>query len=313
MSKIFTVIKYKLKIILSDKSFLIAMAIIPLFLTFITGYALKYERENQIPIALCDLDNTEYSKMFLSRIFNKEGLRVMVVDEEEAISLVKNHKVEAAFILKEGFQQKFLEGNAQGAIEQLESPSTLSAGIIGRAFSGEAARLLLNTTAADWVIKELETVEKTLKDTSPEDKDTLWHEAWQHTDSLWEPEPPMKMEYSEFKDGIIIKDANPLYGTVEASALGMLSAFLMFLIMFNSSWLIEERENSTIKRLVAGTNALGFVFAGNILTLLFIGLVQILFFGLVSSALFGISIFNNIGSLFIMLVYLLTIIAFRLL
>ena len=94
------------------------------------------------------------------------------------------------------------------------------------------------------------------------------------------------MEYSEFKDGIIIKDANPLYGTVEASALGMLSAFLMFLIMFNSSWLIEERENSTIKRLVAGTNALGFVFAGNILTLLFIGLVQILFFGLVSSALF---------------------------
>jgi ABC-2 type transport system permease protein len=312
MSKIFTVIKYKLKIILSDRSFLIAMAIIPLFLTFITGYALKYERENQIPIALCDLDKTEYSTMFLNRISNKDGLRIVEVDEEKAISLVKNHKVEAAFILKEGFQQKILEGNAQGAIEQLESPSTMSADIIGRAFSGEVARLLLNTTAADWVIKEYETMEKALKAISSEDKETLWSEAWRHTDSLWEPEPPMKMEYSEFKDGIIIKDANPLYGTVEASALGMLSAFLMFLIMFNSSWLIEERENGTIKRLISGTNALGLVFAGNILTLLFIGLVQVLFFWLVSSAIFGISIFNNIASLFIMLVYLLSTIAISL-
>ena len=33
----------------------------------------------------------------------------MVVDEEKAISLVKNHKVEAAFILKEDFSRNFLK------------------------------------------------------------------------------------------------------------------------------------------------------------------------------------------------------------
>ncbi|HHW31686.1 MAG TPA: ABC transporter permease [Clostridiaceae bacterium] len=312
MSKILTVVKYKLKIIMSDKSFIIAMALIPLFLTFITGYALRYEKRNQIPIAICDLDNSEYSVMLTKRISSKEGLIVIEADEQEAVALVKNHKAEAAFIIKEGFMEKILKGDTDGAIEQIESPSTLSAGIIARSIAGEAARLMLNSTAADWVIKEYENMGKFSKDNSSENKKTLWSEAWEYTDSLWEPEPPMKMDYSEIKGGAIIQESSPLSGTVEASALGMLTAFLMFLVLFNSSWLIDERENSTIKRLVAGINALGSVFAGNILTLLFIGIIHIAFFWLISSLVFKISIFNNPASLLIIIVYLLTVIALSL-
>lgn len=304
MSKTLTILKYKLKIIMSDKSFIVAMAIIPLFLTFITGYALKYERENEIPIALCDLDNTEYSRMLLDRVSSKEGIKTELVNEEQAVNLVKNHKVEAAFIIKEGFQKNMIAGHTEGAIELLKSPATLSGEIIGRALGGEVSRLMLNSAAADWVIKEYENMGKLSKSSSLKERESLWSEAWQHTDSLWEPEPPMQMDYSEIKDGIEIKNSNPLSGTVEASALGMLSAFLMFLIMFNSSWLVEEKENGTIKRLIAGTNALGSVFFGNMLALLLIGVIQIIFFWATCSFIFGVHIFNNIGSILIMLLYL---------
>ena len=54
MFKVITVLKYKLKILFSDKS-LIAMTVIPLFLTLITGYALRFEKYNEIPVAICDL------------------------------------------------------------------------------------------------------------------------------------------------------------------------------------------------------------------------------------------------------------------
>ena len=43
---------------MSDKNFMLATYdIIPLILT-ITGYALKFENENKIPVAICDLDGS---------------------------------------------------------------------------------------------------------------------------------------------------------------------------------------------------------------------------------------------------------------
>jgi len=82
MYKIITVFKYKLKILMSDKNFMLAMTIIPLILTIITGYALKFENENKIPVAICDLDGSDYSNVVIEMISNKDGFEVIITGEE---------------------------------------------------------------------------------------------------------------------------------------------------------------------------------------------------------------------------------------
>ncbi|HOJ09431.1 MAG TPA: ABC transporter permease [Clostridiales bacterium] len=324
MYKIFIVLKYKLKILLSDKSFLIAMTFIPLFLTLITGYALKYEEENKIPVAICDLDNTDYSKSIIERISAKEGFKFILTDEKTALKLVKDYKAEAAYIIKKGFKENLLSGNTGGLIEQVYSPSTISSDIISEVIGSEVARIMLNTTAADWVVNEYNKmgilkdpkIPKDPKDSkdSKTQNNALWQEAWEYTDSLWDQGPVMGIEYGEIdstSNGTAGKNKN-LPGNITSSAFGMLVAFVMFLIMFNSSWLIDEKENGTLRRIISGSGALNALFAGNILSLLFVGTLQIIFFSLICTIVFGVNIFSQGINVLIIILYLLSVIGISL-
>ena len=41
-------------------------------------------------------------------ISNKDGFEVIITGEETALKMVKDYKVEAAYIIKEGFKENFL-------------------------------------------------------------------------------------------------------------------------------------------------------------------------------------------------------------
>ncbi len=316
MFKVITVLKYKLKILFSDKSFLIAMTVIPLFLTLITGYALRFEKYNEIPVAICDLDNTDYSNMILERVKEKKGFKILPTDENKAIKLVKDYKVESAFIIKEGFKENILSGETKGIIEQIAHPSSISQEIIKEIIGSEVARIMLNTDAADWVINEYIKLNKLPSETQSDEKGQIWNEAWEHTDSLWEPEPPMKLEFEEVHEGTIgtVESEKNTFqdSTISSSAFGMLIAFIMFLIMFNSSWLVDEKENGTLKRIISGPGALTALFAGNILSLLIIGILQVVLFSTICSIFFGVDIFTRTSSIIIIFIYLLCVIGISL-
>lgn len=412
MFRFMVVLKYKLKILFSDKSFLIAMTIIPLFLTLITGYALKFEKYDEIPVAICDLDNTDYSSMILDRIEGKQGFKIIRADEDKTIKLIKDYKAESAFIIKEGFKESILLGNIKGIIEQIAYPSSTSQEIIREIIGSEVARIILNAEAADWVVNEYEKLNRLLL--SPEsdfendvetsieasvnieiddsigtsigmdadidtntsintsigtgtdanngivtsiytdnifsdkakattdlriaanpsitiepsiakivyyDKKVLWAEVWDFTDSLWEPEPPMKLVFEEIiRDGADIhfdKDTENREveervlqqdSSITLASYGMLIAFIMFLIIFNSGWLVEERDNGTLARIISGPGALTALFAGNILSLLVIGILQILLFSTICSFFFKVHILSGISSIVIILIYLCSVI-----
>jgi len=313
MYKVMIVFKYKLKILLSDKSFMLAMIIIPLLLTLITGYALKFEKENKIPVAICDLDGSNYSKTVIERILNKEGFKFIITDEKTALKMVKDFKAEAAYIIKEDFEEKLLTGDTRGIIEQVSSPSTISSELIGEIIGGEISRIILNITAADWVVNEFDNLEA----------DALWQEAWEYTDSLWASGPAMKIDYSEIEansntsSGVntntgLNTDTNTSASSLSSSAFGMLVAFIMFLVIFNSSWLVTEKENGTLRRIISGPGAISALFTGNILSLAFIGLLQIVLFSLICTITFGVNIFSQGINILIIFLYLFSVIAISL-
>ena len=319
MGKVITVLKYKLKILFSDKSFLIIITLIPLLLTFITGYALRFEKYNEIPIAICDNDDTDYSHMVLYGIQKRSIFKTYTVDEKQAIKLVKDNKVECAFIIKKGFKNNIITGNVTGIIDQVAHPSSVSKDIVREIVGSEVSRLILNVSAADWVVNEY----INLKVLSPEDiakKESIWNEAWLYTNSLWEPEPPMKVEFKELRQDKVYKqdtegseNKNITAGSISFSAFGMLVAFLMFLIMFNSSWLVDEKENGTLQRLISSSGALSSLFFGNILSLLFVGAVHVVLFAAVSKIIFGIDLLLNPINILVLFLYLLCTIGISLL
>ncbi|NMB96102.1 MAG: ABC transporter permease [Clostridiaceae bacterium] len=321
MYKIITVFKYKLKILMSDKNFMLAMTIIPLILTIITGYALKFENENKIPVAICDLDGSDYSNVVIEMISNKDGFEVIITGEETALKMVKDYKVEAAYIIKEGFKEKLLEGNTNGIIEQISSPSSIASNMIGEIIGGEISRIILNITAADWVVSEYDKLKADNRIKSAYeaiDINTLWQEAWDYTNSLWDSGPAMTIDYVETeKSGNINNESNTSdfssgADSISSAAFGMLTAFIMFLIMFNSSWLVEEKENGTLKRIISGPGAISALFTGNVLSLVFIGFMQIILFSLISTIIFRVNLFAQVENICIIIIYLFSVIALSL-
>ena len=94
-----------------------------------------------------------------------------------------------------------------------------------------------------------------------------------------------------------------------ASSAGLITAFIMFFMLFGIGWLVEERTNGTIKRLSAGRGAVAVSFGGSILALFAAGVLQIAMFGMILRLLFGIVLFNGILSYIALLSYLLAVVA----
>ena len=90
--------------------------------------------------------------------------------------------------------------------------------MIGEIIGGEISRIIINITAADWVVSEYNSLkaDNRLKSTySEKDVDVLWQEAWDYTDSLWASGPAMTIDYIEIESSNVTE--NPDNINVEAA------------------------------------------------------------------------------------------------
>jgi ABC-type multidrug transport system permease subunit len=94
-----------------------------------------------------------------------------------------------------------------------------------------------------------------------------------------------------------------------ASSAGLITAFIMFFMLFGSGWLVEERTNGTIKRLGAGHGAVAVSFGGSVLALLAAGILQIAMFSAILKLFFDIVLFNGVLSYAALLSYLVAVVA----
>ena len=300
--KLMTVTFYKLKMMLGDRLFFAMMIIIPLLITIATGYALRYEKSNTIPIAIVDEDLSDYSETLVQRIEQKEGLSVDEVSRSEALSLLEGNKIEQVFIIKEGFEHSVRNGEGSGLIDLLSSPSSYSADFTSEVIAGEAIRLIIGNMAAAWV-------EEQYKKLGKDFNETLKQEVISYNEGLWQPKPLMTIDYKELQ-GQELKTVNSIaMPAATATSTGLITSFIMFYILFSSGWLVEERTNGTLKRLAAGPRALYLSFAGNVLSLMIAGGIQILIFSLVDRLAFNVELFPGPLSYVVFFVYLLSVIS----
>lgn len=297
--------RYKLKMMFSDRLFFTAMLLIPLFITVATGYALRYEKLGVIPVAIVDEDDSEYSGIIVGRLSEKEGMHVEAVPGDEARKLLEDNAVEAVFILLEGFEERIVAGDTDGLIEMLSSPSSYSAGYIREVIAGEAIRFITANLAADWV-------EKRYGELGIETGDLLRGEVIAYNEGQWEPEPLMTIEYRELQGTEAELAERATMPAATATSTGIITVFIMFYILFGSGWLVEERVNGTLKRLMAGPGALGLSYAGNILALLVSGLLQVMLFAAVDRLLFGVELLPGLPAYGVFIAYLLSVISLSL-
>ena len=105
-----SILKNRLRVLLSDKLFILTMLIVPVILSLITGYAQRKEKLGFIPVILADEDKTEYSALLCKGLDKKEGLKIITGDRKIALEQLEKSSVEAAIIIEEGFQEGIQKG-----------------------------------------------------------------------------------------------------------------------------------------------------------------------------------------------------------
>ncbi len=292
---------YKFKMMMGDRLFFAAMVLIPFLITMASGYALRYEKRDIIPVAAVDEDGSSYSGLLVERVSAKEGLGLSVAGREKALDLLERGKVEQVFVIRKGFEKAVRRGESKGLIELFSAPSSYSAGFTGEIIAGEAIRMIAENLAAN-------RVETQYGELGIRTDGSFRDGVLDYVESLWEPKPLMTIEYKELKAGLVQKPEHAVLPASSASSAGLVTAFILFYMLFGSSWLIEERTNGTIKRLGAGTGALAASFGGGVIALFLAGMLQIALFSVLQKLLFDVSLFSGPWSYAILAAYLLAVI-----
>lgn len=304
--KLLLITFYKLKAMLADKTFFLAMVIIPLFITVATGYALRHEKLNVVPLAIVDEDNSDSSKILVDRLLRKEGLQISLTDSKKAFDMLEGQKVEAVFVIKQGFDDKIAQGNNEEVIDLAKSPSSFAVDYVKELVSGEVMRL----TAASMAVEKV--TGRYRQSNIPVDN-RLIDDINKYYDSQWEPGPLMTVDYREIQGNVETEVKRVALPASTATSAGIILVFIMFFILFSSSWIIEERTNGTLKRLIAGPGALRHSFTGNIAALMTAGMLQIALFSLINRLAFGVNLFTGALSYILFGAYLLSVISISML
>lgn len=140
-------IRYRLKTLMTGAFGIVcfvlaaAVALIP-FIGLIMPDAL-------IPIGWIDKDNTPFSKLLLDGV---NALDVVWVTHDEQDTLIANlqtGRLEAVFIVKEGFEQAMEAGRYEDTLIMLRSPYSTAAGVISESVGGAAMSLWATCAAAN--------------------------------------------------------------------------------------------------------------------------------------------------------------------
>lgn len=262
---------YKLKMMLSDKLFLAAMILIPLFITIAAGYSLRYEKLGVIPVVFADEDKSMYSETLIQKLMEKKGLKISVASRQEALDILHGNGAEAVFIIKDNFEKSIISGEPEGVIQFVKAPSSFSADYIREIVAGEVMRFITSNMAADWVENQYS---KLGFDTGED----LRRQVIEYTGEQLDNGPALPVEYHETGDNGTLKVKSVSMPAATATSAGIITVFIMFYILFGSGWLIEERLNGTLKRLQSAPGAIGLSYLGNVLALFAAGIIQVIFF-----------------------------------
>lgn len=294
--KFFHIYQTRIRVLFSDKLFILAILFVPVLLSLITGYAQRKEKLGFVPIVLVDEDKSARSEVLCKRLLEKEGLRTVFTERDKALIQLKNNDAEAMVVIEEGFEEGLQNGELEDIITIIKSPSTYSAELVKEIVVMEALRIYSGDFTYEWVNNSLK---ENGKNTSITREEVL-----SRVEAYWQPQPIMTITYEEV-------EANPQSGTsitvpsFTAASLGLMVLFIMMGLLFGSGWLCEEKSNGTLQRILSIKGAARPLFLGNVAALFTMGLTLTLIFVTVQRFLFNVTLLRGITSWLVISLYIL--------
>lgn len=287
-----SILKSRLKIHFSDKLLLLAIIVIPVLLSIISGYAMRKEKLGYVPVFLVDEDSTKSSELLAERLMDKEGLKVKTGSYEEGEEEVRNDDAEAMIVIEKGFEDNLRRGDTHELITMIKSPSTYSSELIKEIVASEVLRIYSTYFAYDWLRDSFSDIDH--------------EEVSERYEKLWQPEPVMTIVYEEVQ--VEPKgDGDITIPPFAAASLGLLVLFIMMGLLFGGGWLCEEKMNGTIYRALSVKGALPKLFLGNIAALSITGAFLSVVFIMIQWVLFGTLLIKGLLPVLVMVFYIICV------
>ncbi len=217
------------------KSVYTFLLILPLVGTFVMGSLLdQQQREFGIPIAIVDMDQTDYSQRVLENMKNQSRVIVQEVSKKKASLLLSKNEVDSVFVMKEGFEQQILLEKREQIVELWVSPNTVASGFVQEVFASEVLQLTSGIKAANKVA--------TLYEQSLTEQiviDDKWAEALAYNNNQWKPQPLMTIDYVQGENIQQLNDKDDQ--TIYSPYIGLWSFFTMVVCFVLTDWFVKER------------------------------------------------------------------------
>ncbi len=296
---------YRLRVIFSDKWFIMAFIIIPLLLSMVTGHAQRKEKLGYVPLIVVDEDRTDDSERLCKRFAQKEGFKTQETDYQTGLNLLRQDKAEAMVIIEKGFSEHLADGQLEDTITVIKSPNTYSAELIKEIIGSEALRIYSGYFAYQWISNSF--TDKGM-DTSGLEKEQIKSRV----EEYWQPKPLMTITYEEV-EALPQGETSITVPSFTAASLGLLILFIMMGLLFGSSWLCEEKANGTLQRILSIKATALPLFAANIGALSTLGLLLTFIFEGIQRYIFNTPLLKDPLSWLVMTVYILCVSAISML
>ncbi|AUG56922.1 MAG TPA: ABC transporter permease [Ruminiclostridium sp.] len=297
MRRFFLCVSTYMKLIFKNVYFTVIAIIFPVLIGGIYGYTAYKGDASVIRTAFVDNDNTNLSLELYERIKKKEGLEVFETSLEEGKIMLEAGKVEAVFVLKEGFEESLYNLDTDSLVEIYILPSSFSGAFLSEIISSEImvinSKLLSNALITE-KFEELNFY-----------KERLAERINEYYIKLTEEEPLMQVEYEIVNASHTFEESKKLIDSQKYMVYGGLLMFIMFFLMFGSSWIIEEKESGVLKRFKTMEKGFIISFWARFFCLVISGVFQAAVF-VVINAFFGTIVFNEPRIFLALLIFIVT-------
>ncbi|MBN2388805.1 MAG: ABC transporter permease [Anaerolineales bacterium] len=257
-----------LKIDFSRRGTYISVLVLPLIFTLVIGAAssgLGMGGDTRVPIALVDQDGGPLAEAFAAALDGSEEVVYVAVDEETGLEYLRDMAVVMVVILPPGFTADLQNGNGATITLHYFEMNTLAIAT-REAIQPAIARVTSAALAAQLSVHEAEALRPFADDTERQAYFARSLELAEEQSAL----DPIRVQMVMSNEEVA---GNPVMGFETASP-GQLVTWLLFTLMAGSVILVGERNDGTLRRMLASPAPRWAILGGKLLGRLALGMLQ---------------------------------------
>jgi len=282
MRKAFEIALLNLRLLFKDKTSLMMMIAIPLFMTMIMGLVWGRMGEDRLKVIIVDEDKSNYSSMFTDILKEDELLSVRKDNRKDAIEKVRESNVESAIIIPKDFRDKIKRGGG-AKLKVVKLETSTRAFVVLEVVKGAINRIATNYYTANMSIDYLNKIGTT----TDSKEESLWKKIFTAADENWKPEPPVRVIFENVVASEV-RGKKTIAGGLSQGSLGFAVTFIGFSLVGNSATIMEDKIKRTLFRLLSTPTHKSSYIIGKILGSIFAGVFQCTILILVGRYLFGV-------------------------